>query len=49
LLAGASDIALAVDGFQYHEQVQVDLTQMHGTYTTGFTRFIRRILRKSLG
>ena len=26
LLAGASDVALAIDGFQHHEQVQVDLT-----------------------
>ncbi len=26
LLAGASDIALAIDGFEHHEQVQVDLT-----------------------
>jgi len=26
LLASPSKIALPVDGFQYHEQVQVDLT-----------------------
>ncbi len=26
LLARASDIALAIDGFQHHKQVQVDLT-----------------------
>jgi hypothetical protein len=26
LLPGASDVALAIDGFEYHEQIQVDLT-----------------------
>ena len=49
LLAGASDVALAVDGFQDYEEVQVDLAQMHAAYITGFVRFIRRILAESLG
>jgi acyl-CoA dehydrogenase len=49
LLAGASDVALAVDGFEDYEQVQVDLAQMHAVYITGFVRFIRRILAESLG
>jgi hypothetical protein len=26
LLASASDVALAIDGFEHHEQIQVDLT-----------------------
>jgi hypothetical protein len=26
LLAGASDVALAIDGLEHHEKVEVDLT-----------------------
>ena len=32
LLAGASDVALAVNDLHHHEQVQVELTQMHAAY-----------------
>lgn len=40
LMAGAGDIAFAIDGFQYDEEVEINLAQMHETYITGFVRFI---------
>jgi hypothetical protein len=40
LVAGAGDVTLAIDGFQYDEEVEIDLAQMHEIYITGFVRFI---------
>jgi len=40
LVAGPGDVSLAVNGFQYDEEVEIDLAQMHETYITGFVRFI---------
>jgi hypothetical protein len=40
LLPGASDAALAIDSFQHHKQIQVNLAQMHDAYITGFIGFI---------
>jgi hypothetical protein len=35
LVARAGDVTLAIDGFQYHAEVEIDLAQMHETYITG--------------
>jgi hypothetical protein len=40
LMAGAGNVSLAVNRFQYDEEVEIDLAQMHETYITGFVRFI---------
>jgi hypothetical protein len=39
-MAGAGNVALAVDGFQYNEEVEINLAQMRETYITAFARFI---------
>jgi hypothetical protein len=36
LAAGSGEITFPVDGFQDHEQVKIDLAQMHGTNFTLF-------------
>jgi hypothetical protein len=40
LMAGAGDVSFAINGFQYDEEVEIDLAQMHEIYITGFVRFI---------
>ena len=40
LASRAREVAFAVNGLQDHEQVEIDLAQMHGTNLTLFRRFI---------
>src|SRR5262245_59463947 len=46
--AGAGDAAFGVDGRKYHEQVEVDLGEMHGVYDPTFDQFICRMIRPAL-
>jgi hypothetical protein len=38
--AGPADAALGVDRIEHHEQVQIDIRDMHGTDRHGFEKYI---------
>src|SRR5262245_26117980 len=42
--AGAGDAAFRIDGVEHHEQVEVDVGKMHGTYGCQFDQFICRMI-----